>query len=128
MPKKRYHYRMYPTLMALLMIQGEEPEQSNTVKRLRARIGQVPFGLGYVPYTELTIKKLKKNGSRYALVIEFELKNLRPKNMVIELFHVREFFQAVKDLLISLSNEDVEGIWPLFDVLNVFTSEDCLRY
>ena len=126
---KEYHYRMYPSLMALLMIQGEEPAQSNVVKRLRARIGQLPLGLGYVPYKELTIKKLKKNWMMYALVIEFELKNLETKNMVRELFHIKKFFRAVEELLINLSkDEEALGFWPLFDVKNVFYSEDCLRY
>lgn len=125
MPKK-LHYRMCPTLMALLMIQGEEPDQSNVVKKLRARIGRLPFGLGYAPYTEMTIKKLKRNGTMYALVIQFELKNLKSKEMVRELFHVRKLFCAVKDLLLELA-KDIEE-WLLFDVEQIHLSEDQIRY
>ena len=123
---KKLHKRMYPTLMSLLMIQGEEPDQSNVVKKLRARIGRLPFGLGYVPFTELTIKKLKRNGTMYALVIQFELKNLKSTEMVRELFHVRKFFYAVKDLLLELA-KDIED-WLLLDVEQIHLSEDQLRY
>lgn len=122
---KKYPYRMYPSLMALLMIQGEEPDQSNVVKKLRSRIGHLPFGLVYVPYTSMVIKRLKKGGCMYALVIEFELKNLKSKEMVRELYHVKKFFRAVEQLLLDLSvDEKAEGFWPLFDVQNVFYSED----
>ena len=114
--------------MALLMIQGEEPDQSKVVKKLRSKIGHLPFGLSYVPYTSMTIKKLKKNWHMYVLVIEFELKNLKAKDMVKELFLVKKFFRAVKKLLIDLSSdEEAEGIWPFFDVQKVFYSEDQIR-
>ena len=124
MPKK-FPYRMYPTLMSLLMVQGEEPDQSTVVKRLRARIGRLPFGLGYVPFTEMTIKKLKRNGMMYALVIQFELKNLKSKEMVQELFHVRKFFYVVKDLLLELSKDTEE--WLLLDVEQIHISEDQIK-
>jgi len=126
MPKKIYYRRMYPCLMALLQIQGEEPEQDRAVKKIRSKINRLPFALSYVPYTKMNIRKLEHNGSMYTLVIQFMLKNHTKKGAIEELSHVQKFFQAVRRLLIKLTHDESEDFW-LFDVDQIHTSSDRFR-